>query len=269
MERFTNDDSTLKETSQCSREESLNNCSRAITAEPDSDDESQFSQEPESHSQNTASSTSQQDAMECSSNTTPLGKYISKEAIAIAHCLVDTSVKQLCTLTEKADLIATMDNYDDSNLQQLPTPSGINKVFKSILSCPGRIVSFSLLNTRGVFRRHCVEDIYTGRQLIHHIADKMPDVGVGIIETFVIPGNKAHVFFFVKQEVPEDQCQALDFAKKLAPLGMSLPAYQALFIQENEERARHMEDYNGRKLKTPTKKRKRFPAENDPTTTNE
>lgn len=96
MERFTNDDSTLKETSQCSREESLNNCSRAITAEPDSDDESQFSQEPESHSQNTASSTSQQDAMECSSNTTPLGKYISKEAIAIAHCLVDTSLKQLC-----------------------------------------------------------------------------------------------------------------------------------------------------------------------------
>lgn len=43
-------------------------------------------------------------------------------------------------------------------------------------------------------------------------------------------------FFFVKQEVPEDQCQALDFAKKLAPLGMSLPAYQALFMQENEER---------------------------------
>ncbi|XP_044168108.1 uncharacterized protein LOC122952125 [Acropora millepora] len=104
---------------------------------------------------------------------------------------------------------------------------------------------------------------------MHHIADKMPDVGVGIIETFVIPGNKTHVFFFVKQEVPEDQCQALDFAKKLAPLGMSLPAYQALFMQENEERARHMEDYNGRKLKTPTKKRKRFPAENDPTTTNE
>lgn len=102
---------------------------------------------------------------------------------------------------------------------------------------------------------------------MHHIADKMPDVGVGIIETFVIPGNKTHVFFFVKQEVPEDQCQALDFAKKLAPLGMSLPAYQALFMQENEER--HMEDYNGRKLKTPTKKRKRFPAENDPTTTNE
>ena len=34
-------------------------------------------------------------------------------------------------------------------------------------------------------------------------------------------------------------------------------------------RARHMEDYNGRKLKTPTKKKKRFPAENDPTTTNE
>lgn len=91
MERFTNDDSTLKETSQCSREESLNNCSWAITAEPDSDEE------PESHSQNTASSTSQQDAMECSSNTTPLGKYISKEAIAIAHCLVDTSLKQLCT----------------------------------------------------------------------------------------------------------------------------------------------------------------------------
>lgn len=90
-----------------------------------------------------------------------------------------------------------MDNYDDSNLQQLPTPSGINKVFKSILSCPGRIVSFSLLNTRGVFRRHCVEDI-TGRELMHHIADKMPDVGVGIIETFVIPGNKTHVSCWVK-----------------------------------------------------------------------
>ena len=34
--------------------------------------------------------------MECLSNTTPLGKYISKKAIAIAHCLVDTSLKQLC-----------------------------------------------------------------------------------------------------------------------------------------------------------------------------
>lgn len=55
-----------------------------------------YLQELEFHSQNTAASTSQQDAMESLTNTRPLGKDISKEAIAIAHCLVDTSLKQLC-----------------------------------------------------------------------------------------------------------------------------------------------------------------------------
>ena len=54
--------------------------------------------------------------------------------------------------------------------------------------------------------------------------------------TYQPPLFSLQVFFLVKQQVPEDQHLALDFAKKLAPLGLSLPAYQALYMQENEER---------------------------------
>ncbi|KAK2549316.1 hypothetical protein P5673_030320, partial [Acropora cervicornis] len=65
------------------------------------------------------------------------------------------------------------------------------------------------------------------------------------------------VFFFRKQEPPTDREESVQFAKRLANIGMSLPAYKRAYNLDNEESVQHSEDYSNRKLqtRTPTKRR--------------
>ena len=55
-----------------------------------------YLQELESDPLTSAATTSEEDAIEHTSDTTPLSNSITKEAITIAHSLVKTSLKQLC-----------------------------------------------------------------------------------------------------------------------------------------------------------------------------
>ena len=44
------------------------------------------------------------------------------------------------------------------------------------------------------------------------------------------------VYFFKKKNIPENKGEAMEFAKKLAAIGLFLPKYQAAYTQANEER---------------------------------
>ena len=76
------------------------------------------------------------------------------------------------------------------NEEHISPPTGINCLFKAVLSSPGPIVSFSRLNSKGVFRRHATDDI-TGKHLMQQVAE----LELGNVEQFTIPGNKSQVRF--------------------------------------------------------------------------
>lgn len=83
------------------------------------------------------------------------------------------------------------------------------------------------------------------------VAEEISTLELGHVETFIIPGNKSQVYFFKKKNIPEDRGEAMEFAKKLAAIGLSLPKYQAAYTQANEESDKHNEDYENRKNGVP------------------
>lgn len=126
----------------------------------------------------------------------------------------------------------------------------MNKLYTAVLTTPGPIISFTQLNYKGLFRRHNVNN-QTGKQLMLRVVEEISTLELGHVETFIIPGNKSQVYFFKKKNIPEDRGEAMEFAKKLAAIGLSLPKYQAAYTQANEESDKHNEDYENRKNGVP------------------
>lgn len=65
-----------------------------------------------------------------------------------------------------------------------------HKVFRQILLTPGKVISLSILNQKGIFRKTAG---ITGKALMDKIANEIPTLKLGIIETFTIPANKTKV----------------------------------------------------------------------------
>lgn len=84
---------------------------------------------------------------------------------------------------------------DDSMIpvqHDIPEPQGMGKVFKAVLSSHGPIVSFTVLNVKGLFRRHHVDNM-TNRRLMQRTVDEMASLGLGEVKSFQIPGNNSKV----------------------------------------------------------------------------
>ena len=71
-------------------------------------------------------------------------------------------------------------------------PEGMGKVFKAVLSSHGPIVSFTVLNVKGLFRRHHVDNM-TNRRLMQRTVDEMTSLGLGEVKSFQIPGSNSKV----------------------------------------------------------------------------
>ena len=80
----------------------------------------------------------------------------------------------------------------DNNSTPMQNPQGIHKIFAQIVTYPGRIVSFSILNAKSFFRRHNVEGI-SGRRLMEHVAYEIDSIGVGRMEIITVQGNNSKV----------------------------------------------------------------------------
>ena len=98
------------------------------------------------------------------------------------------------TLNDKVHITNPAPNGSDINEEHTSPPTGINGLFKAVISSPGPIVSFSRLNSKGVFRRHATDDI-SGKHLMQQVADQLPELELGNVEQFTIPGNKSQVRF--------------------------------------------------------------------------
>ena len=66
------------------------------------------------------------------------------------------------------------------------------KLYRGIISKPGKIISFSVLNEKGFFRR-TGPDAIKGKLLMQQTADEMAELQIGIIEKITISGNKSQV----------------------------------------------------------------------------
>ena len=80
----------------------------------------------------------------------------------------------------------------DNNSTPMQNPQGINKIFAQIVTCPARIVSFSILHAKSFFRHHNVEGI-SGRRLMERVADEIDSIGVGRMEIIAVQGNNSRV----------------------------------------------------------------------------
>ena len=74
----------------------------------------------------------------------------------------------------------------------IPEPVGIGKVFKAVLSSHGPIVSFTVLNVKGLFRRRNVDNM-TNRRLMQRTVDEMTSLGLGEVKSFQIPENNSKI----------------------------------------------------------------------------
>ena len=66
------------------------------------------------------------------------------------------------------------------------------KLYRGIISKPGNIISFSVLNEKGFFGR-TGPDAIKGKLLMQQTADEMAELQIGIIEKITISGNKSQV----------------------------------------------------------------------------
>ena len=66
-----------------------------------------------------------------------------------------------------------------------------NTILKSILLSLGKVISFSLLNSKGVFRKP--NSGKQGKVFMQMAVKELPEKGLGRIETYIIPANKSKV----------------------------------------------------------------------------
>ncbi|KAJ7391981.1 hypothetical protein OS493_016289, partial [Desmophyllum pertusum] len=111
---------------------------------------------------------------------------------------------------------------------------GMKKVFASVLSSPGAIVSFSRLTKTGFFRRNEVDKM-KNKALLLRTVDEMSQLHFGHIDNYTIPSNNSKVYFFCKRQPPQDPNETLVFARELATIGMSLPRYIDAYNMDNSE----------------------------------
>ena len=71
-------------------------------------------------------------------------------------------------------------------------PEGMGKVFRVVLSSYGPVVSFSVLNVKGLFWRYQVDNI-TNKRLMQRTVDEITFLGLGEVKSFQIPGNNSKV----------------------------------------------------------------------------
>jgi hypothetical protein len=96
-----------------------------------------------------------------------------------------------CILHEEQD----KENENQSDQLPVPQPQGIYKVYRSVLMSPGKTISLSLLNAKGLFRRHKNFGL-TNKQLFVKVVDDMDTLNIGAVESFQIPSNKTQVHYF-------------------------------------------------------------------------
>ncbi len=66
-----------------------------------------------------------------------------------------------------------------------------NELIKEILLTPGRVISFTILNYKGTFRKNGYE--LKGKLLMQYIIDNMRNLPLGQLQTFTVPSNKSKV----------------------------------------------------------------------------
>ncbi len=66
-----------------------------------------------------------------------------------------------------------------------------NELIKEILLTPGRVISFTILNYKGTFRKNGYE--LKGKLLMQYIIDNMQNLPSGQLQTFTVPSNKSKV----------------------------------------------------------------------------
>ncbi|XP_067020068.1 uncharacterized protein [Acropora muricata] len=196
-------------------------------------------------SQTTGESTSQAENNATDVDDAAQTVSIGPQAIAIAHSIVNTALTQLCLLTKKKFIInGTQEENENDNGEQQHDNDFI-KLYCAILSCPGKVVSLSVLNKQGVFRKTI--NGKTGKALMAEITDGLAKLGLGKVETYTIPANKTQVHYFIKEETPQTPTDLPNFVSKLARVGIHLEAYENGYHIENQESKKHWEDYNNRR----------------------
>lgn len=124
-----------------------------------------------------------------------------------------------------------------STHRQHDPQSEMNKLIRQIMLTPGRAISFTLLNQKGVFRRNVHG--YTGRQLMQHLmCNILPKVPLGEVQAITISGNKTKVYFFVKDELPEEENaeNTMNLIHHLAKIGLDINEYTLAYQTINTER---------------------------------
>ena len=66
-----------------------------------------------------------------------------------------------------------------------------NELIKEILLTPRRVISFTILNYKGTFRKNGYE--LKGKLLMQYIIDNMRNLPSGQLQTFTVPSNKSKV----------------------------------------------------------------------------
>ena len=99
------------------------------------------------------------------------------------------------TLNDKTHVLTRndMDNNTVGATNDAIEPEGMGKVFKAVLSSHGPIVSFTVLNIKGLFRRHMVDNM-TNRRLMQRTVNEMASLELGEIKSFTIAGNNSKVY---------------------------------------------------------------------------
>lgn len=115
----------------------------------------------------------------------------------------------------------------------------------NVILKPGRVVSLTILNQKGMFRKNTQG--LSGKSLMQKVVNGLPTLHLGDVETYTIPGNKSQVHFWVKTAVPDSHDDVITFIQRLASIGVNLEAYRKAYEVDNEESDRHLQDYNFRK----------------------
>ena len=96
------------------------------------------------------------------------------------------------TLNDKSFILTPENPEELADNKQVPDDILYSKEMKLYISKPGKIISFSLLNEKGFFRR-TGPDAITGKLLMQQTVDEMAELQISITVKITISGNKSQV----------------------------------------------------------------------------
>ncbi|KXJ21109.1 hypothetical protein AC249_AIPGENE27735 [Exaiptasia diaphana] len=176
---------------------------------------------------------------------------VGKDAISLSHSITNLCLTQICIMVDKQSVIEDTNEHHDAANDQTDAASNvpdnaINKLFKCVLLSPGRIVSFSYLSTKGIFRKGRHEMPINGKPLLVKVANEIETLEIGHVEKFQVSKNNSNVYFYIKASPPTDPNEAIQFSAKLARVGVTFPDYCNMFDDNTSESERNLSDWTKR-----------------------